>query len=354
MSFEKRLVAIIEATGPMSVADWMNACLYDPEDGYYTTREPFGTGGDFTTAPEISQIFGELVAAWLAHGWREMGAPGDAILVEIGPGRGTLMLDMARTVQRLAPSLVARLHLVETSPRLRDVQRERLSEAGLEANWHESIETLPEAPALMVANELFDAIPARQFTALGGRWVERCVGLVDGRPAFVHGAGTLPEKAVVPDGTIIEIAPAREAIMTGVAGHLARYDGLMLTIDYGSEGGPQGLPGSTLQALKDQRPADPLEAPGRADLTTHVDFAALASAAREAGAHTLGPMPQGEFLLALGLLERAGALGAGAGEAERDAIRAAVERLAGPDAMGTLFKVLAVSGRERRLLPFGT
>ena len=340
---KRRLIALIEASGPMPMSDYMAACLFDPGDGYYTTREPFGATGDFTTAPEISQMFGELIAAWLVHGWQRMGAPADAIAVEIGPGRGTLALDMERTLARLAPPLAGRLHLVEASPRLREVQRDR----GIEATWHQTVETLPDAPWLVVANELFDAVPARQFVSHQGRWVERCVGVREGDLLFALGTATAgPSDA--PDGTVREVAPAREAMMAGIAAHLARRDGLMLAVDYGHEGGH----GDTLQAVRAHGRADPLEAPGRDDLTTHVDFRALAAAAMGAGAHVVGVMPQGEFLLGLGLLERAGALGARADEGAREAIRAAVERLAGPDAMGHLFRVLALSGRARSLSPF--
>ena len=338
-----KLVALIEAAGPMGVADYMAACLFDPEQGYYTTREPFGTSGDFTTAPEVSQIFGEIIAAWLAHGWHVMGEPDDALVVEIGPGRGTLALDLQRTLHRLAPPLADRLHLVEASPRLTKVQQE----TGLRATWHAGIDTLPDVPWLVVANELFDAIPARQFVSANGRWVERCVGVSDGALAWTLGAATLGASDA-PDGTVREVAPAREAMMATIAAHLARRDGLMLAIDYGHAGGD----GDTLQSLRSHASTDPLEAPGRDDLTTHVDFRALAAAALDAEAHVVGLVPQGRFLLDLGLLERAGALGANADEDEREAIRAAVERLAGPDAMGDLFKVLAVSGRARTLPPF--
>ena len=351
----RRLIALIEASGPISVADYMAACLFDPEHGYYTTREPFGAGGDFTTAPEISQMFGELCTAWLVAAWRSMGAPDEAMVVEIGPGRGTMALDIARTLARLAPPLAERLHLVEASPRLAAVQRQRLGAAGAAATWHAGIETLPDAPRLVVANELFDAIPARQFVAAGGRWVERCVLVRDGALAFGTGAGALPGPALdasgeaVPEGTVWEVAPAREAMMGAIASQLARTDGALLAIDYGHGGGY----GDTLQALRDHAPVDPLAEPGRADLTTHVDFRALAAAARASGAHVPGMMEQGAFLLAMGLLERAGALGGPLDTAGREALHDAVERLAGPDAMGALFKVLAVTGRPRPVEPFG-
>ena len=340
----------------MPVADYMALCLLDPTHGYYTTREPFGTEGDFTTAPEISQMFGELCAAWLVQAWHAMGTPENAVVVEIGPGRGTLTLDMARVLRRLAPSLHGRVHLVEASPRLAALQRERLEAADVRATWHAAIDTLPQAPRLIVANELFDALPARQFVAVKGRWHERCVTVRDGRLAFGAGVGTLGEPAALggralPDGTIREVAPAREALVATIAADLVRLGGAFLLFDYGHES-PAAL-GDTFQAVRGHAPADPLEGPGGADLTTHVDFAALASTARAAGGHVLGPTGQGAFLLGMGLLERAGALGAGEDEAGREAIRAAVERLAGPDGMGDLFRAMAVTGRAMRLEPFG-
>ena len=344
---KERIAALIEANGPMPVSDYMALCLFDPQHGYYTTREPFGAAGDFVTAPDVSQMFGELVAAWLAHGWRETGAPSDAVLVEIGPGRGTLMLDMVRTLRRIAPPLASGVHMVETSTRLREMQRERLGEDGIAAEWHETIDTLPHAPLLIVANELFDALPTRQFVFTGDRWLERCVVLRDGALAFGTGTASLPFPPAEA-GTIREIAPARDALMARVAMRLVEQDGLFLSFDYGHEGGT----GDTLQAVRGHSPIDPLATPGEADLTSHVDFDALAAAARSTGAHVLGPMAQGDFLLGLGLLERAGALGANADEAARNAIHDAVERLAGPDGMGTLFRALAVTSSARTLPPF--
>ena len=352
-ALERRIASLVEANGPMPVSDYMALCLLDPEHGYYTRRDPFGTDGDFTTAPEVSQMFGELVAAWLANAWRAMGEPRDAIVVEIGPGRGTLMLDMARTLRRLAPSLASRLHLIEASPRLRDVQRKWLADGGHSATWHEGIETLPKVPTLMVANELFDALPTRQFVAVQGRWRERCIVLRDGKLAFGIGAGTLPEPVGgAPEGSIREVAPARESLMEAMARELAAHDGALLAIDYGHWGGSDAL-GDTLQAVRAHAYANPLAEPGMADLTTHVDFGALAASAKAGGAHIVGRSTQGEFLLGMGLLERAGALGAAMNEAGRDEVREAVERLAAPDQMGDLFKVLAVSGRVRTLPPFG-
>ena len=181
----EKLAGLIRATGPISVADYMATCLFDPEDGYYTTREPFGAAGDFVTAPEISQMFGELVAVWLVQAWHAGGAPTPVTLAEIGPGRGTLMTDMVRTLRRIAPDLAAAagFALVEASPRLAQVQRATLDAAGIAATWHETIDTLPGQPLLVAGNEIFDALPFRQFVRIDGKWLERGIGLFeDGAP----------------------------------------------------------------------------------------------------------------------------------------------------------------------------
>jgi SAM-dependent MidA family methyltransferase len=342
-----RIARLIEATGPMPVSEYMATCLFDPEDGYYTTREPFGPGGDFTTAPEISQMFGELIAVWLFRTWQALGRPLPVTLAEIGPGRGTLAKDMLRTLTRLDPAFVneAAFAMIETSPRLRKVQRAALSGVAGSIAWHETIDTLPRAPLLIVGNELFDAIPIRQYVRQGEGWRERMVGLDGaGRLAFFAGAGSVdaallpPGADAAPQGSIAEIAPARAALMQAIGERLATDGGAGLFIDYGHL--EPGL-GDTLQAVRAHAYEDVLDSPGEADLTAHVDFAALAAAARSQAlaAHSA---TQGDFLLRMGLLERAGGLGAGADEATREKISAAVERLAGPHAMGDLFKVLAV------------
>lgn len=352
----RRIAALIAANGPMTVADYMATCLFDPEDGYYTTREPFGAAGDFTTAPEISQMFGELVAIWLLEAWRAAGAPSAPVLAEIGPGRGTLMKDMARTLRRLSPDFAesARFVLVEASPRLRAVQERTLAAAGPAFEWHEDVEKLPRGPLHIVGNELFDAVPVRQYVKLGQAWRERAVGLDDaGRLVFVAGAGSLdaallpPGANLAPQGSVVEIAPARSAIMARIAERIAGEGGAGLFLDYGYEGPAIG---DTLQAVSRHRFADPLNDPGAADLTAHVDFSALAGAARAEGLEA-ALMTQGDFLIEMGLLERAGRLGANAGETEREAIREAVERLAGPGQMGRLFRVLGVFSRGKGAYP---
>lgn len=357
---EDRLRRLIRTGGPMPVSDYMAACLFDPEHGYYASREPFGRDGDFTTAPEISQMFGEIVGAWLIHAWSLIGRPDPFVLAEMGPGRGTLMADILRTARHDPAFLgAARVHLVETSDRLQAAQRDTLTAAGVSIEWHRDLDGLPALPLLLVANELFDAIPIRQFQKTTEGWCERRIGLAATDESFEFVAGPpisdlsiLPDDATgAPTGTVCEYAPAREAIATRVADHLVAHDGAALLVDYGSL---VPATGDTLQAVRDHRFAPVLEAPGLADLTSHVDFAALASAAATAGATVLPGMTQGEFLLALGLIERAGALGHGKDEATQESIRDAVERLAAPGKtqMGTLFKVMCMTGRRRVLPPF--
>lgn len=352
----KRIAGLIEALGPIAVNEYMALCLSDPEYGYYTTRQPFGRDGDFTTAPEISQMFGELVGVWLAAAWQALGRPSDAIVVEIGPGRGTLMKDVARTLARAARPLRdgASFHLVETSPALRAVQAATLAGSG-DFRWHSDIAELPDRPMLIVGNELFDALPVHQYVHTGSGWRERVVGLDDNDALrFYAGAGSVdpsllpPGADAAPQGAVAEISPARAALIQKIAERIAARSGAGLFIDYGYA---EPAVGDTLQAVLKHAYDDPLAHPGEADLTAHVDFAALAAAARDAGlgAHLL---TQGEFLLGMGLLERAGQLGARAGEAERERLSGEVERLAGPQAMGDLFKALAVLPPGVEVEPF--
>jgi SAM-dependent MidA family methyltransferase len=344
----ERIASLIEASGPLSVADYMALCLFDPAYGYYSTREPFGVGGDFTTAPEISQMFGELVGVWIYEAWQSAGAPSPVTIAEIGPGRGTLMKDVLRTLGKLHPLLVrsAGFALIETSPRLTGIQKRTLDGAEAEISWHTGIETLPPAPLILVGNELFDALPVRQYVRTAAGWRERVVGLDrDGQLAFMAGPGA-PDEALLPpeaadaaEGAIVELAPARTALMEAVAARLAGHGSAALFIDYGYL--EPGI-GDTLQAVRRHEYDNVLAHPGEADLTAHVDFSALASVARSQGL-TASLSTQGDFLLRMGLLERAGALGAKGDETLRDKLRSEVERLAGPDAMGELFKVLEVS-----------
>ncbi|WP_421857590.1 class I SAM-dependent methyltransferase [Oricola sp.] len=356
---ERRIRHLIETAGPIPVSDYMATCLFDPELGYYTTREPFGASGDFITAPEISQMFGEIVGAWLIHAWRMMGRPTPFALVEIGPGRGTLMRDILRTA-RLDPAFAeaAQPWLVEVSPRLRDIQRDTLAEATPRCEWSDDVSGLPNLPMLIVANELFDAVPFRQIVKSADAWRERMVSVADdGKLAFVAGATSVvgdilpPGAAEQPDGAVFEFAPAREALASRIAARLTETTGAALFLDYGHA--EPGF-GDTFQALRGHAPAGVFDTPGQCDLTSHVDFSALTFAATAAGASAKPVITQGEFLLSLGLAERAGALGANADAARRDEIRVAAGRLAGAgeNQMGSLFKVLCIAGQALDLPPF--
>lgn len=354
-----KLTARIAAEGPISVAQYMTSCLADPDAGYYMTREPFGSDGDFITAPEVSQMFGELIGAACLAGYEAMGRPQAFQLAELGPGRGTLMSDLLR-MARLRPAFVeaARLSLVETSPRLRDIQKKTLSGAPLVPDFRNTFEEIPDGPLMLVANEFFDALPIHQFVKTDDGWRERQVGLdEEGNLVFGAGSGRLSDSALPaafsnePIGTIVETQPAANAIAAQIGSRLARHGGMALFVDYGYL---STAPGDTLQALYRHSRDDVLAHPGEADLTAHVNFEALAAAAVEAGAVAFPPLTQGEFLLRLGLLERAGALGAGKSTEEQEALRDAVERLAAPGEMGDLFKVLAIAGPGLHLAPFDT
>jgi NADH dehydrogenase [ubiquinone] 1 alpha subcomplex assembly factor 7 len=345
-----RLLEEIANGGPLTIAEYMAACLSDPDHGYYMTREPFGASGDFVTAPEISQMFGELIGLWAVEAWQRMGRPAPFVLAEIGPGRGTLMADALRAA-RLLPDFerAARIVLVETSPRLEKIQRNRLKQHDI--SWARSVTELPAGPAILIANEFFDALPVRQFVRSSDGWSERMVGIEDHRLAFADRpapdfAGPQPPPA---EGTIVESAEASAEIMDILARRIAAQGGTLLAIDYGHDGEGHG---DTLQAVRAHEFDPPLAHPGEADLTVHVNFQALASTARTAVATAWPLLTQGEFLLALGLLDRAGRLGAGKPASMQADIRAAAERLASPNAMGTLFKVLCVTDPGIRLPPF--
>lgn len=347
----RKLRLTIEAGGPISVADYMRFCLADPEYGYYATRDPFGAAGDFVTAPEVSQMFGEIVGAWLVEAWRRIGAPGSVRLVELGPGRGTLMTDILRVAAKVEGFHAAvAVHLIETSPALRAVQERALAGAGAPIAWHDHLSEVPAGPLLLVANEFFDALPIHQFMFADGAWRERMVGIArDGHFTFGLGIAQFGASALAREGSIAETSPLSAAIMREIGGRIMDHGGAALAIDYGYEGPAFG---DTLQAVRLHAFADPLAEPGSADLTAHVDFSALAATARGTGAAVQGPMTQGAFLLSLGLLERARRLGASASEPARESIRLAAARLAGETEMGKLFKVMAVTRPDVLLPPF--
>lgn len=356
----EKIKAIIRANGPISVTDYFSLCLADPDHGYYRTREPFGRAGDFVTAPEISQLFGEMIGIFMVHAWQRHGTPANVQLVEIGPGRGTMMSDMLRVIQRLAPSLYEGLgaHLIETSERLRDIQQETLSPYGVKVSWHTDFSALPPGFTLLAANELFDAIPIRQFIRTATGFRERMVGLdINEELTFAAGVAGI-DPAFLPDmpqklplGTIFEIAPARQAVMSTICDRLSSHGGTAVAIDYGHM--TTGF-GDTLQAVRMHEYDSPLEHPGESDLTSHVDFQHLAETALAAGMHINGCVHQGDFLLGLGLLERAAALGRDQSDIVQRNLQIAVDRLAGAGEgkMGELFKVLAISSPALDLMPF--
>jgi NADH dehydrogenase [ubiquinone] 1 alpha subcomplex assembly factor 7 len=332
------MAARIRATGPITLADYMAEALMHPAHGYYATRDPFGAAGDFTTAPEISQMFGELIGLCLAQAWRDQGAPAQIVLAELGPGRGTLMADALRATARVPGFHAAlRLHLVETSPALRAAQGRLLPQA----TWAAGVDDLPEGPLFLIANEFLDALPVRQFVRAGALWRERMIGLSEGRLAFglappAPVAALAHRLADTAEGGIVEICPALPAIVAEIGRRIAAHGGVALIIDYGD----WRSRGDTLQALSRHRVADPLAAPGEADLTTHVDFEAVARAA--APARVTGMTPQGSFLRALGIDTRAAILARGLTGAARDSHLAALHRLTDPGQMGHLFKVMGL------------
>ncbi len=317
------------------MAERLDAFMARAVAAYYAARDPFGRAGDFTTAPEISQAFGEILGLWAATVWEAMGRPAPVLLVECGPGRGTLMADALRAVRDVAPAFAAaQVHLIEASPVLREAQRRALGPAV--TAWHEDLSTLPPGPMLLLANEFLDALPIRQFVRRGSTWAERCVE--GGR--FVEGpAESLPPlPAAAPEGAVQEVGEAAQAFTRALGARLAAQGGAALLVDYGPE--RTGL-GESLQAMRAHAPADPLAEPGSADLTAHVDFEAVARAGREGGAVVHGPLPQGLFLTRLGLMTRAAMLARArprlAGE-----ILSGAERLVASEGMGRLFKVLAL------------
>ncbi len=335
------LIRQIRASGPITIADFMAACLTHPEHGYYTTRDPFGARGDFTTAPEISQMFGELIGLCLAQTWIDQGRPTPFTLVELGPGRGTLMADALRAAG-VVPGFTdaARIVLLEASATLRDVQRKTL--AARQVSWVDSVDDLPDAPLFLVANEFFDALPIRQFVRDPNGWRERQVGLRDDALAFGLSAPA-PLDALThrfddtqPGDLVETCAPARP-IVEAIASRIATHGGVALIIDYG---GWRSL-GNTLQALASHEPVDPLAAPGQADLTAPVDFEALAQAAEGVAVSPL--TPQGVFLERLGITPRAEALAQNLTGDALDQHVAAHRRLTQPEEMGSLFKVLALT-----------
>ncbi|MCX7284820.1 MAG: SAM-dependent methyltransferase [Novosphingobium sp.] len=334
---------LITNTGPISVAHYMA----ESNAHYYASRDPFGTAGDFITAPEISQMFGELIGLWLADIWIRAGRTEPVHYVELGPGRGTLARDALGTARRYG--LAPRVHFVETSTTL----KARQLDLHPQAFWHADLSTLPtDGPLLIVANEFLDALPVRQLVRTAAGWRERMIGVADGRLVAV--AGTAPMEAIVPasqrdapEGALLEISPACAAVIYEVAGRLASQGGAALLIDYGTA---EPRLGSSLQAVRNHRKVDVFSAPGEADLTAHVDFSALSLIARSRGIRWLGTEDQGRWLQALGIDARADALAraalARAEPAQAESIRIARDRLTSDGQMGALFKVMGLAAPD--------
>ncbi len=354
---------LMAAKGPLTVAQYMEQALTHPRLGYYMGRDPFGRGGDFITAPEISQMFGELIGLWCVVQWKAMGGPDPVNLVELGPGRGTMMADVLNAGRGTDGFLEALdISLVEISPALKALQEDTLVKTpaihtARSLSWLSDFSEIPDdadgsdGPLLLIANEFIDALPVRQFQMTAEGWRERLIGPDDGGKGFqfMLADGPPPDGVIppafenaeegAPEGTIVEARPAAADLARTIAERLSRQPGAALIIDYGHE---ESAPGDTLQAVKAHEFHDPLEDPGEADLTAHVDFAEFCRAAEKAGAQIYGPITQGAFLQALGIGARADALMTASPEHRRD-IEQALERLTSDDGMGRLFKVLALA-----------
>jgi SAM-dependent MidA family methyltransferase len=387
----QKLAARIAASGPIPLHDYMQVCLYDPEHGYYKKKDPLGRGGDFITAPEISQVFGELIGLWAGEAWRLMGEPNELRLIELGPGRGTLMADALRAL-RVLPSFLksVTVHLIETSESLQSAQRTALESASCPVFWHGEISEVPPGAAIVIANEFLDCLPVRQyvFEAATQLWRERMVTFEASEFRFElsqegienpltpalsprgegAGCGPFPEVernssvlspfrerdrargslSEIEDGAILEIRPGTAAILEAFAARAARAPSAALVVDYGYS---RPSSGDTLQAVSKHRYAGLFERPGEADLTAHVDFSSLIWQAQALGLDTYGPMPMGEWLLRLGLEARAGQLMRRGPEEKAREVQSGIARLVDPKQMGALFKALIFTGGAVGSLP---
>ncbi|WP_300542176.1 SAM-dependent methyltransferase [Maricaulis sp.] len=334
----------IRQTGPMSIANFMTEALFDPGAGYYATKDPIGAGADFITAPEISQMFGELMGLWAAQSWMDMGRPTPFQLVELGPGRGTMMADALRA-GRSVPGFVeaARVVLIEASAALKAVQAQTLGPSGAQISWVDRLEAVPSGPAIVLGNEFLDCLPVRQAIRHKGDWHERMVGLdaeedfvfVLGPPLGVD-AGLVPERLrEAPEDSLVELRPGDLQVVETLATRFRDNPGRALFIDYGPE---LSETGDTLQAVRAHKKVPPLDQPGTADLTARVDFETLLAAARARDLAAYGPEEQGRFLLGLGLEARAAALSQAVPD-KRQTLAKQVWRLTDSSQMGTLFKL---------------
>jgi NADH dehydrogenase [ubiquinone] 1 alpha subcomplex assembly factor 7 len=355
-SLEKLIRETIANEGPMPLDRYMALCLGHPEHGYYMTRDPFGRAGDFTTAPEISQIFGELIGIWVAQVWQLMGAPSEFSLVELGPGRGTLMNDALRaTAKTQGFHEAAQIHLVETSPTLKVAQLKTLSHFLAEGIpervfWHTSITTLPERPSIIIANEFFDAIPIRQFELRNGELFERSVTVENDH--LIYGLKPTGQTHPTEQNRTYETSSARSLIARDLGSLIATHGGAALIIDYGHR---KSANGDTLQAMMNHAYCSVFESPGQADITSHVDFEQLLKAFAQGGALSQPLLTQGEFLNAMGLALRTEALARKLTGEARDNLTRASHRLANETEMGQLFKVAAITHQALPVpYPFGS
>ena len=347
------LVSQIQENGPMTVGQYMQIALTDPSHGYYTNQNPFGRSGDFITAPEISQLFGEMIAIWTIDIWQKMGTPTEFQLIEAGPGRGTLMADVLRTIQKLAPPMLkaATVGLIEISPALKEKQKQALSNFDVTIKWHDTLSKIDGLPIILLANEFLDALPIRQFVFQENKWHERAIGLGESGaldwgliPATISVPSRLSPKA----GDIFEICTPAQTFCASICEKIKTQGGAALFIDYGHL--ESGF-GDTFQAVKDHQYVSVLEDVGQADLTAHIDFEPLAKIGKNAGL-TVKTTTQGEFLLEMGILQRAGQLGAALDVERQKNIQNDVERLAAPDKMGNLFKAMTFAARGMDLHGF--
>lgn len=332
MSLESSLRNQIETTGPLTVFEFMRHALYDPHEGYYARKIPIGRQGDYITAPEMTQVFGEVIALWLADLWQQAGCPTPFHLIEIGPGRGTLMADILRTFDCLKIPL-SKVHLVEVSPLFKELQQGTLSSFPTTFFWHQDLSTLPQDQGfcMMIANEFWDALPIQQFVKISAHWVERKIASNGKHLIF------FPENL----SPIREVCPAMPLLVAQIAGHLKRTSGAALFFDYGYD--QMDAVGDTLQALYHHKPQSPLIHVGQADLTHHVDFYRLKTLFVENELSVHGPIPQGDFLKSIGFEIRTEHLIERAQSHQKGNLQTAYMRLTHPSHMGTLFKALAVT-----------
>jgi SAM-dependent MidA family methyltransferase len=348
---EQKLIEQIRDGGPIGIDQYMSTCLGDAEFGYYMGKDPFGRGGDFITAPEVSQMFGEAIGVWFATAWQMMGSPEEINLVELGPGRGTLMADILRATKVLDGfEKAVKVHMVEMSPALRKLQGETLKGIPVSVHWHQRIEQVPVGKALYVGNEFFDALPIRQMVFTGGQWVYRVVGLSRAGELELQAGSQAVDRFDIPrwarqanEGDIAEISPARMSVAEQIGSRISRQGGAGLFIDYGHE---RSFTGETFQAVRKHKFVDVLSRPGHSDLTSHVDFEELAEGFRLGGAVAHELRSQQAFLIAMGLRQREAILKKKASARGRIVLSRQADRLVNEKAMGHLFKVLAITDKS--------